>query len=93
MRMAMNWLLPEKYEKVNEKIKIAAFYRQYHYLRIRGGISLKRKVKHDAAKTNNKTPVESMPKVEFDDEFTDMKAFKTAENARISNRIEDEGKR
>jgi len=54
---------------------------------------LKRKVKHDAAKTNNKTPVESMPKVEFDDEFTDMKAFKTAENARISNRIEDEGKR
>ncbi|EKN71212.1 hypothetical protein M670_01483 [Schinkia azotoformans MEV2011] len=54
---------------------------------------MKRKVKHDAAKTNNKTPVESMPQVEFDNEFTDLKAFKTAENARISNRIEDEGKR
>ena len=54
---------------------------------------MKRKVKQDAAKTNNKTPVESMPQVEFDNEFTDLKAFKTAENARISNRIEDEGKR
>lgn len=54
---------------------------------------MKRKVKHDAAKTNNKTPAESLPKMEFDKEFTDTMAFKTAERARISNRIEDEGKR
>ncbi|WP_180994258.1 hypothetical protein [Bacillus sp. Marseille-P3661] len=54
---------------------------------------MKRKVARHAALTNNQTPTESLPKVEFDKEFTDLQAFKTAENARISNRIEDEGKR
>ncbi|WP_017753476.1 hypothetical protein [Calidifontibacillus oryziterrae] len=54
---------------------------------------MKRKVPRDAAITNNKTPVESMTKMEFNTEFTDTMAFKTAERARISNRIEDEGKR
>lgn len=54
---------------------------------------MKRKVPRNAALNNNKTPVESLPKMEFDKEFTDTMAFKTAERARIANRIEDEGKR
>ena len=58
-----------------------------------GGKVMKRKAKYNAAKTNNNTPSESMPKVEIDNEFTDLDAFKTVENARIANRIEDEGKR
>jgi len=54
---------------------------------------MKRKTARNGALTNNQTPAESLPDVEFDKEFTDQQAFKTAEKARISNRIEDEGKR
>lgn len=73
------------YFSENNSIKISIEYKERN--------RMKRKVPRDAAITNNKTPVESMPKMEFNTEFTDTMAFKTAERARISNRIEDEGKR
>lgn len=52
---------------------------------------MKRKVTHDAAKTNNKTPTESLPKQEFAKEFTDVDAAKAQERALIADREAKEG--
>lgn len=56
-------------------------------------MTMKRKVTHDAATNNNKTPTESLPKVEFAEEFTDVDAAKAQERAKIADREELEGKK
>jgi hypothetical protein len=54
---------------------------------------IKRKVSHDAAKNNNKTPTESLPEAEFAEEFTDADAARAQQRAKIADREELEGKK
>lgn len=54
---------------------------------------MKRKVTHDAAQKNNKTPAESLPDWEVASEFTDVDAEKAQQRARIADREEKEGKK
>ncbi|WLR51815.1 hypothetical protein LC040_02600 [Bacillus tianshenii] len=53
----------------------------------------KRKAAHDAAKTNNQTPTESMAHTSLPNQFTDRDAARAQERARIADREELEGKK